>query len=169
MELFHLRLLLLNRPGMKGWDDVLTVEGVQYGTFREACDALGIASGEASVSYADSIADVVTHGSGWQIRRFFAILVVHCLLGDVTDVWLQHRDKMAEDFRRRGFGVNRALICARNEVIDNIVSHSDDVSCRERMLGLLPLPPECDQGELSLKNYWSQTHLVANSRGRRVT
>ena len=47
LELFRLRLLLLNVKGAKCYNDLKTVEGVQYSTFTEACIALGLIENDA--------------------------------------------------------------------------------------------------------------------------
>ena len=146
MELFHLRLLLLNRPGMCSWQDVLTVSGTQFETFREACEALGVSSGTAGFDYGASLAEVTSHGSSWQIRQFFAVLVAQCDLRNSTELWCLHRDKMAEDLRRRGLGNHGALSRARSEVIDRILDMCGDDFSRETLMRMLPLPFDCDEG-----------------------
>ena len=42
VELFRLRLFLLNCRGAKSFDELKNLNGVQYMTFSEACLALGL-------------------------------------------------------------------------------------------------------------------------------
>ena len=148
MELFHLRLLLLNRPGMRGWQDLLTVNGTQFETFREACEALGVSSGSAAYDYAASLAEVTSHGSSWQIRQFFAVLIAQCNLQQTAELWCLHGDKMAEDYRRRGLGDRRALCRAQSDIVDSILSMCGDGISRETYLRMLPLPFDCGEGNI---------------------
>ena len=70
MELFHLRILLLNIRGARGWEDLLTVNGVVHPTFEDACKAHGLNS-DVGQGYDAAFRDVVKHGTANQkfLRR----------------------------------------------------------------------------------------------------
>ncbi|KAK3911657.1 Retrovirus-related Pol polyprotein from type-1 retrotransposable element R2 [Frankliniella fusca] len=116
MELYYLRLILLNVRGATSWDDLLTVDGRRFDTFKEASLALGIRSGEEGKDYDTAMAEVVTHGSPWQLRRFFATLIAAFDLHNTTEL--------------------RDLINAREEIVDLVINADNafDRTALERML-----------------------------------
>lgn len=126
-EMFHLRMLLLNRRGMQSFKELLTVDHVLWGTFQEACTALGLEYAQ-SFSYADALAEVVTHGSPWQIRRFFGMLLAQCVVSNIGEMWIRHRVSMAEDFVRAGVHADNALRRARLVVLRCVREVSDTVA-----------------------------------------
>ena len=75
-ELFALRRLLDVVRGACGWTDLLTVDGVIYSTFQEACGARGMLADDA-----DAIAAfqqiVATNCSVDSMRREFALLLLN--------------------------------------------------------------------------------------------
>lgn len=127
MEMFHLRMLLLNRRGMQSFKELLTVDHVLWGTFQEACTALGLEYAQG-FSYADALAEVVTHGSPWQIRRFFGMLLAQCVVSNIGEMWIRHRVPMAEDFVRAGVHADNALRRARLVVLRCVREVSDTVA-----------------------------------------
>ena len=74
VELFRLRLLLLNYRGAKSFDELKNVSGVQYMTFSEACLALGLIDQEWSRAMQEAVSWMMP-GS---IRLLFVRILIHC-------------------------------------------------------------------------------------------
>ena len=121
MELFYLRLLLLNRPGPTSFLDLLTVDDNACGTFKDACEALGLST-TSGVNYEKAIEEVAEHGRPWQLRMFFAVLAAICHVSDVNGLWLKYRDVMASDLRRqRGVSATTAMLRARAHILSHFI------------------------------------------------
>ena len=75
-ELFALRRLLDVVRGACGWTDLLTVDGVIYSTFQEACGARGMLAddGDAIAAFQQIVA---TNCSVDSMRREFALLLLN--------------------------------------------------------------------------------------------
>jgi hypothetical protein len=80
-ELFALRRLLSVVKGAVSFEDMATVDGVVHATFRAACLARGMMSGDAELEAA--LREMIeTTVSIDQIRRHFARLIVHSAPAD---------------------------------------------------------------------------------------
>jgi hypothetical protein len=102
-DLFYLRLLLNVQVGCKSFDDLRTVNGHVYNSYREACGALRLL--EDDKEFINSIIEVSILGSGVSLRRMFAKLLMSNTMSDPLNVWehvsdllcdgiLYHRRKM---------------------------------------------------------------------------
>lgn len=72
VELFNLRFLLLHVKGAKGFEDILTVDGILHETFMAAANAKGIACNDNQ--WQDTIAEATTSQSPRQLRQLFGII-----------------------------------------------------------------------------------------------
>ena len=75
VELFRLRLLLLNYRGAKSFDELKNVNGAQYMTFSEACLALGLIYDDA---WSRAMQEAVSWMMPGSIRQFFVRILIHC-------------------------------------------------------------------------------------------
>lgn len=112
MELFHLRLLLLNRPGMTSFKHLCRVnEGEQPAdSFEEACRRLGLTGniGKACDTVMDA---VVQYGLPWQLRRFFSLLPVNCNVRKANALWVRHSIRSSRAASKsRSLSQRRALL-----------------------------------------------------------
>lgn len=130
--------------GATGFEDLLTVNGDVQESFQDACRELGLTSGDCS-AYIDALAEVVIHGSPWQIRFFFATLVAQCNPSNITEMWIKHRTSMADDYRRT-MTVDGALIRARSTVLRMIGETSSELMI---MMARKLTLPTADGGEMS--------------------
>lgn len=126
MELFFLRLLLLNRPGMQSFQDLLTVNGVTCGTFKEAAKLMGIDE-HPEVDYRAALDEVCAHASPYQTRVFFATLLAVCSVDEVEDLWAAYRAKFSEDFVRKGHSEMDAMLRARSHILKHYQRMTDQV------------------------------------------
>ena len=75
LELFHLRLLLLNVKDAKFYNDLKTVEEIQYSTFSEACIALGLI--ENDEEWDRTMQEAVSWMMPCSLRRIFVLILIH--------------------------------------------------------------------------------------------
>lgn len=141
-ELYHLRLLLLHIRGPTSFLQLLTVDGKQYKTFRDACEALGVTRADFP-KHDMALKEVLKHASPWQFRNFFVNLMVHCNLDNINKYWIQYRSAMADDYRKKG--VENALLRARSDVLRQV--ESMDLTCCTEVAKELTLPSGTDGEE----------------------
>nr|KAJ0191770.1 hypothetical protein LSAT_V11C800451820 [Lactuca sativa] len=84
-EAYFLRILLNKVKGPKSFEDIRTVNGHEYATFREACYALGLL--EDDREYIDAIEEANHSGSGYYLRSLFAIMLKPNSLSNPSCVW----------------------------------------------------------------------------------
>ena len=70
---YFLRIMLNHIKGATCFEDLRTVEGVVYETYREACYALGLLDDDKE--YIDAIKEASFWDSGWFFRHLFSILI----------------------------------------------------------------------------------------------
>ncbi|XP_054282916.1 uncharacterized protein LOC129000066 [Macrosteles quadrilineatus] len=133
VELFHIRLLLLHVKGARCFNDIRTVDGHVYETYRDAAIARGIA--ESSQLSRDTLQEAVYYASPNDLRNLFG-----CLLGlnvptESLDLWNEFKAYMIEDFTNRGSSEEEALNGALSQIEEILRTHN--TSCRD--LGL-PTP-----------------------------
>ncbi|XP_045084652.2 uncharacterized protein [Aegilops tauschii subsp. strangulata] len=95
---YYLRVLLNHVTGKTSFDDLLTVDGVLCGSFREAAERLGLIEAD------NTLDGCLTEAEQWampcSLRRLFATILVHCEPGDVRGLWDRHLEPMSDDYRR---------------------------------------------------------------------
>lgn len=94
-ECFYLRLLLVNLRGPTSFQHLRTVNGVLCGTYREACQHLGLL--ENDTHWDHTLEDAVISSNAKQIRTLFSIILSTCFPSTPTDLWHKYKDHMAED------------------------------------------------------------------------
>lgn len=72
-ELYYLRLLLNIIPGATCFEDLRSVNGVQYATFRDACYALGLL--DDGKEYINGIIEASDYASASALRGLFVTLL----------------------------------------------------------------------------------------------
>ena len=84
-ELYYLRLLLNVQVGCTSFEDIRTVEGIVFDTYREACGALGLLVDDRQ--FIDAINEVAADSSGCSVRKIFANLLLCSSLADPLRAW----------------------------------------------------------------------------------
>ncbi|XP_071577023.1 uncharacterized protein [Temnothorax nylanderi] len=95
-ERFYLRLLLLHVKGAKCFEDMRTVNGVLYETFKDAAIAKNLV--EADDLWEKTIEEATGSHMPAQLRELFTYI---CIFGTPTDVptlWNKYKEYMIEDF-----------------------------------------------------------------------
>lgn len=84
-EGYFLRILLNKVKGPKSFDDILTVNGHKYNTFRQACYAAGLLDDDTE--YVEGIQEASHAGSGHYLRCLFATMLTSNSLSRPDYVW----------------------------------------------------------------------------------
>nr|XP_020178789.2 uncharacterized protein LOC109764361 [Aegilops tauschii subsp. strangulata] len=97
-EQYYLRVLLNHVTGKTSFDDLLTVDGVLCGSFRDAAERLGLIEAD------NTLDDCLTEAEQWampcSLRRLFATILVHCEPGAMRGLWDRHLEPMSDDYCR---------------------------------------------------------------------
>ncbi|KAK1393282.1 ATP-dependent DNA helicase [Heracleum sosnowskyi] len=94
-ELFYMRLLLNFVCGATSFEDLRTVNGVVYNSYKEAClhhDILG-----SDDDWHLAIQDASTHQTGRQLRNLFVTMLLFCDVSDVRSLWDKNWKLMSDD------------------------------------------------------------------------
>jgi hypothetical protein len=83
-ELYYTRLLLNVQVGCTSFEDIRTVDGQVFDSYREACGALGLLANDRE--FIDAIAEMDLICSESYVRRMFARLLLCCSLTDPRNV-----------------------------------------------------------------------------------
>ncbi|XP_019198166.1 PREDICTED: uncharacterized protein LOC109191991 [Ipomoea nil] len=84
-EIFYLRCLLNLIRGPRSFQDIRTVDGIEYSSFRDACYARGLISDEKE--YIDAIVEASQWSTASTLRRLFVILLTSSSLSHPEKVW----------------------------------------------------------------------------------
>jgi hypothetical protein len=93
-ELYYMRLLLNVQVGCKSFEDIRTVEGHTYDTYREACGALRLLDDDKE--FINAIIEVAELGSGFSIRKMFCNLLMSNSMSDPYNVWTKLWETLAD-------------------------------------------------------------------------
>jgi hypothetical protein len=93
-ELYYMRLLLNIQVGCKSFEDIRTVEGHTYDSYREACGAMHLLADDRE--FLDAIDELSILGSGYYLRRVFAMLLIASSMSDPLYVWEKKWEILAD-------------------------------------------------------------------------
>ncbi|KAK1369283.1 hypothetical protein POM88_035375 [Heracleum sosnowskyi] len=94
-ELFYMRLLLNIVRGATSFQDLRTVNGVLYNSYKEACfhhDILG-----SDDDWHTTMQEASTHQTGRQLRNLFVTMLLFCDISDVRSLWDKNWTLMSDD------------------------------------------------------------------------
>jgi ATP-dependent DNA helicase PIF1 len=94
-ERYYLRILLNNIVGARSFKALRTVKDVEYHTFREAAEALGLIDGDNS--WDDALKEATIWAIPSLIRRLFVTILVFGEPTNVCGLWDKHIKAMGED------------------------------------------------------------------------
>ena len=97
-ERYYLRILLNHVRGATSFDDLRTIDGVVFSTFREATERRGLIEADDSIS--DCLTEAATFQMPYALRRLFATVLAFCEVTNVRALWNNHFEAMSDDFRR---------------------------------------------------------------------
>ncbi|KAF7826981.1 uncharacterized protein G2W53_018145 [Senna tora] len=84
-ELHYLRLLLTFTKGPTCYEDIRTINGVVYPTFKDACYVMGLLDDDKE--YIEGIIEGSKRSSGFYLRKLFATLLIHNTIARPSYVW----------------------------------------------------------------------------------
>ncbi len=94
-ERHYLRMILYHIPGATSWENLRTVNGKQYNTFKETCVALGILNDDAE--HKQCLKESVQRDMPAQLRSLFCTILVYCEPLDPGQLWTEFKGSMADD------------------------------------------------------------------------
>lgn len=98
-ERFFLRMILLNRRGVTGFNDLLKIDGIQYQTFEEAAVAMNLMSDDEESKKCMEEAVLILLPD--QLRSIFAMLCSITEVGQPMVLFQKYKHEMMEDFLRK--------------------------------------------------------------------
>jgi hypothetical protein len=105
-EAWHLRILLHHvKPTC--WDDLYTHQGTKYPSFAAAALARGLTRDDTE--QVKAMEEAILTESPKEIRRLFAILLLHQPPKKPEEIWEMFKESMAEDFIRAGYSDDDAI------------------------------------------------------------
>lgn len=94
---YFLRMLLCYKTGPTSFEDLRTIEGVTYTSYRDACRAARLL--EDDTEWDKSIQEASVFNMPKQLRNLFAIILVYCQPADIKVLWCKHIHSLSEDFQ----------------------------------------------------------------------
>ena len=96
VELFRLRLLLLNCRGANSFHELKNVNGVQYMTLSEACLALDLIDDDEESSR--TMQEAVSWMMPDSIRLLIVRILIYCQPVHPDELWKNFKDALSENF-----------------------------------------------------------------------
>nr|XP_047123764.1 uncharacterized protein LOC105849148 [Hydra vulgaris] len=118
-EVFFLKLLLLHVKGALSYENLRTVNGTVFNTFREACYQLGLLQDD--IKWRNTLTEAVATGLPKQIRQLFSILSTLCQPDDPLHLWNTFKDYMVEDDIHRSMPIllaEQVALCQIESIIN---------------------------------------------------
>lgn len=94
-ERYYLRTLLNYVKGPTCFEDIRTINGVVYNSFKDACYAMALLDDDKE--YVDAILEASFWGTGHYLRRLFAILLMTNSISRPEYVWNNTWHVLSED------------------------------------------------------------------------
>lgn len=98
-ERYYLRLLLTVIRGPRSFEDLRTVDGVVYPTFREACQALGML--ESDSHWLETFEQAAAFKTGSALRTLFTVIIKFGTVTDLPALWHAFRHNICDDLPHR--------------------------------------------------------------------
>lgn len=94
---FFLRLLLTSVKGPTSYEDLRTYQGQLYPTDQAACIARGLLDDDEE--WAGCLREAATFQTGYQLRRLFSVILIHCHPSDPNKLWQDFRHHTCDDLQ----------------------------------------------------------------------
>ncbi|KAG3051965.1 hypothetical protein PI124_g24236 [Phytophthora idaei] len=96
MQRFYMRVLLIHRKGPTSFENLRTVDGVTYDSYREA--ALHAGYLEDDSEWVACMTEVSQFRMPYQLRQLFATIIVYSQVVEVGALWERFYDDLSLDF-----------------------------------------------------------------------
>jgi len=84
-ELYYLRMLLNVAKGATSYEDLRTISGVLYPTFKDACQAMGLLGDDSE--WREALREASMWGSAAQMRQLLVTIVLFCFVCDAASLF----------------------------------------------------------------------------------
>nr|XP_027126011.1 uncharacterized protein LOC113742372 [Coffea arabica] len=132
-ERYYLRLLLSKVRAPKSFEDLMTHNGVQVTTFREAALLRGLLEDDNSQEFC--LQEASLFHMPYEMRRLFATLLVYSSSNDPKQLWTKFESVMSEDFMRNTELSPREI---KRKVLEQINGFLQSMGKNIASFGLLP-------------------------------
>ena len=137
-ERYYLRMLLHIVQGATSYEDLRTVNGILYSTFKEACLARGLV--DDANEWHEALAEASLWATGAELRSMFCSMLMFSEVSDPHRLWEQHWEDLTDDLQRR---IERELR-----------DHSLHITVEQRQdLGLYEIEMVLNKNGRSLRDY----------------
>lgn len=94
-ERFYMRLLLNIIPGAQTFEEIRTVDGIIYPTYKEACFHRGLL--ECDNEWHVALDDASNYATAPQLRELFVTLLLYSVVSNPSALWENHWTALADD------------------------------------------------------------------------
>lgn len=94
-EIYYLRMLLNLNRGATSFEELRTINNINYNTYREACNALGLL--EDDNEWLLAIEEASNWANGSQLRRLFVSMLLYCEIANPVNLFEHSWKTMTED------------------------------------------------------------------------
>nr|XP_025611281.1 uncharacterized protein LOC112703866 [Arachis hypogaea] len=99
---------MVSAQGPTGWDDLLTVDGVQYSSFKQSAQHQRLLESDSSTRSCLVEASILRMPCA--LRRLFATILIFCEPTDVSSLWDEFLSYMVDDYASTGTTTSNGLI-----------------------------------------------------------
>ncbi|XP_022004019.1 uncharacterized protein LOC110901502 [Helianthus annuus] len=92
---YYLRMLLGIVRGPRSFEEIKTVDGVVYATFKEACYAYDLLNDDKE--WNDALSEAKLWASGSQLRELFVTMLLFCEVNRPVQLWAQNWEILSDD------------------------------------------------------------------------
>jgi PIF1-like helicase len=110
-EKYYLRMLLTVVRGPQSFENIRTIAGILYPTFKAACTVLGLL--EDDHEWVDCFTEAVVYATGAALRTLFITALIYGAVTDPSSLWVQFHDRICDDLPYR--------LQQRNDVPQNLM------------------------------------------------
>ncbi|XP_058756263.1 uncharacterized protein LOC131629499 [Vicia villosa] len=115
-ELFYLRMMLTVAKGPTTYEEIRTVDNIQFDTFRDACFAMGFL--EDDKEYIAAIKEASHWGTGHFLRKLFVVMLFSGAVNRPAHVWEQSWLLLSDGVlhTQRALAANPELVLTQEEL-----------------------------------------------------
>ena len=94
-ELYYLRMLLNVVKGATSYEDLRTISGVLYPTFKDACQAMGLLGDDSE--WREALREASVWGSAAQMRQLLVTIILFCSVCDAASLFHEFYTYFTDD------------------------------------------------------------------------
>ena len=98
-ELYYLRMLLNIARGATSYDDLRTISGVLYPTFKDACQAIGLLGDDNE--WCEALREASVWSTAAQMRQLLATIILFCSACDAASLFTEFYAYFTDDIQHK--------------------------------------------------------------------